>query len=117
MRSLAALLALSALITSPVVAETRLFCRYTGGEITDCVERDSLPAPVLTEAGCCDHRVSLPLDSSRAGSSEQGVTAPVLLAQLVPERLLAVTPVRPRVECAVAGTGPPLFVQHRALLI
>ena len=112
------MLALVGVVTSPVVAQTRLFCRYTGVEIANCSEQEVPVVPSVKGAGCCEHRVFLPLaDSKLAAGAEDAVAPPALLALPAPTVLPALSLVRSKVEEPVAGAGPPLFVQHRALLI
>ena len=118
MRRLVAMLALSGLVSSPVVAQTRLFCRFTGIEVVGCAEREAPAAPVVKDAGCCEHRAVSPLACSRVAPSAPDAV-PVWLPSLPgqasvapPAAAAAVSPTGPD-----ASTGPPLFVQHRALLI
>lgn len=112
-----ATLALLGLLTSPVVAQTRLFCKYTGVEVTDCSEQDAPAAPVVRSADCCEHRVLLPLADSRLAPHAESVLVPVF----VPLPSVAVVErvgwIRAAEEEPASGAGPPLFVQYRALLI
>lgn len=112
------MLALAGLIGSPAVAQTRLFCRYTGVEITDCAERSAPPDREIRDAGCCLRRVFLPLAESTAGSGARGVMLhPAVLAFAAPALAPVLLRVRAEADEGHGGAGPPLFVQHRALLI
>lgn len=118
MRRLAAIVALAGVISSPAVAQSRLFCRTTGAEMSDCAEQATPAVPVLRSADCCERRVSLPLpDGKLAG--DRAVVSPIL-SGLPAVRGSPALP-RPRVRfnarARLAGAGPPLFVQHNALLI
>lgn len=116
-RKVVATLALLGLLTSPVVAQTRLFCKFTGVEITDCLERDVPAAPTVRSGDCCD-RVSLPLlDHSNVPLGNPFVALPVLAALPSGTLLLPAPLLRVAVDQPFADAGPPLFVQHRALLI
>jgi hypothetical protein len=116
-RRLVAISALVGLLTSPVVARTRLFCKYTGVEITDCSEQDVPASPVVTFAGCCEHRLFLPLPASKVSADSFTALVPILVVHS-PAPLPPVTPLfRVSWTAPSAGAGPPLFVQHRALLI
>jgi hypothetical protein len=115
-RRLVAIFALVGLIASPVSARTRLFCKYTGVEITDCWERDAPASALIDRPGCCDHRVDAPLPASNVSSDSFAAIDPVLglsvLEWLPPAEPLAVS-----WRVPAASAGPPLFVRHRALLI
>jgi hypothetical protein len=110
--------ALLALASTPVVARARLFCRYTGVEITDCAEQDTPDTAVIQNDGCCDRQVSRTLGVV-LGARLQELAPPMLHALPVvsmvdPSDL--VPPVQRR-QSAPAATSPPLFVITRALLI
>jgi hypothetical protein len=107
--------ALVALASSPAVGRTRLFCRYTGVEITDCAEQARADS-VVEIAGCCDRQVTRPLGVVVTGGDHE-FAPPVL--HLVPAVAVADPPGRvsaARRRCA-SPTGPPLYVTARALLI
>jgi hypothetical protein len=116
-RRLVAIFALVGLIASPVSARTRLFCKYTGIEITDCWEGEAPASPLVTAAGCCDHRVDSPLPASKISGESIDVVHPVLgtavLESLPPPEPFAIA----SWTVPAASAGPPLFVRHRALLI
>jgi len=117
MSRFAAVFAVLGLITSPVVAETRLFCRYTGIEITDCDEREVPAVPVVKDAGCCDRRAFRALaDANTAPDARNAVTPPSLVAPLAS---VPAPPSSVRVDGneQARGAGPPIFVQHKAFLI
>jgi hypothetical protein len=117
-RRLVATFVLVGLVASPVVARTRLFCKYTGVEITsDCWEREAPASPLVTAAACCDHRVESPLPPSKLSGQSFEALAPVLGSSVV-----ASLPATEPFSVSFWGTpavraGPPLFVRHRALLI
>jgi hypothetical protein len=117
-RRLVATFALVGLIASPVVARTRLFCKYTGVEITsDCWERETPVSALVTAQACCDHRVESPLPPSKLSGQSFEVLAPVLGAS-VAASLPAAEPFSVSFwRVPAVRTGPPLFVRLRALLI
>jgi hypothetical protein len=116
-RRLIATVALAGLIASPVFVRTRLFCKYTGVEITDCWERDAPASPLVDRPGCCDQRVDSPLPASKVSSESFDVPDPVLgtpvLESPAPDEAFAGS----SWKVPAASAGPPLFVRHRALLI
>src|SRR3954469_8419872 len=116
-RRLVATFALVGLVTSPVVAHTRLFCKYTGVEITDCAERDTPAAPVVSEPGCCDHRTLSPLPASKVTADPVPALAPVVVVSAAAPFPSLVPAFATPWRATSAGAGPPLFVQHRSLLI
>jgi len=117
LRRTAAAFALASLIATPVVASTRLFCRYTGVEIVGCAEQQSSDHRGIRGEGCCIRRTLHPLDAFRPSTDERFDTP--VLAVVVP----SIHPVlQPMARCVVLtartiGTGPPAFLSHRALLI
>jgi hypothetical protein len=118
LRRIISAVALLAFASTPVVARTRLFCRYTGVEITDCAEQDIPGSPVVQGEGCCNRQVSRTLDSV-LGGQQQEIAPPVL------QTVSAVSFIDPsdlapdvrRKQSAAVPTGPPLFLIARALLI
>jgi len=116
LRRAAATLALAGLVTSPVVASTRLFCRYTGAEIVGCAEQYPSDHAVMRGEACCVRHTLQPLDTAQPSSADR-FAAPVVVVLPEPIRL----PTR-RLGCIAfatptAAAGPPAFLSHRALLI
>lgn|GEM_PF-1656285 len=118
MRRLAAILALVGLATTPAVARTRLFCRYTGVEIVGCAEQDFPDQAQVRAADCCERRISQVLPRSNLTEPAANLPPPALFP-LPGQALLAATrpPSRPRFLKPPPSAGPPLFVQLRSLLI
>jgi hypothetical protein len=118
LRRLTSAVALLALATAPVVARTRLFCRYSGTEITDCLEQRIPSTSVIQVEGCCDRQVTRTLGAARI-AQQQEVTPPVLNALPaipsfdVPDR----RPPAQGMRTAAEPTRPPVFLITRALLI
>jgi hypothetical protein len=114
MRRVAGLVALLSLLASPVVAQRKFVCRYTGLEISDCAEQ----RPVVQDEGCCDRRV-VPASSAFVTADQK--TSPA--APVVALSALAVAspriPNAPRLVDArpALAASPPLFLTTRALLI
>lgn len=109
---------LLALASTPVVARTRLFCRYTGVEITDCAEQDVPGRPVVQAEGCCHGQVTRPL-SALLGNPQAEIAPPTLHALPGTSAVASVqiSPPVPRKQTLAAPTGPPLLLITRALLI
>jgi hypothetical protein len=117
LRRVVSAVVLIALASMPVVARTRLFCRYTGLEITDCAEQQVPATSAIQVAGCCDRQVTRPLGVVLKAQQED-FAPPVF--QGLPARSLANVPAIPLahiVRPAAAPTGPPVFLITRALLI
>jgi hypothetical protein len=106
-----AAVALVALASTPAVARTRLFCRYTGVEITDCHQQ--VPAGGIEIEGCCDRRTTQPPGAALT-TPHQEISSPPLAALPVP--LLFFAPARPP-AIRVVDTGSPVFLITRALLL
>src|SRR5712664_1155996 len=83
LRRVISAVALLALASTPAVARTRLFCRYTGLEITDCAEQEIPGSPVVQVEGCCDRQVTRPLGIVRI-AQQQEVAPPALIALPAP---------------------------------
>lgn len=118
MRRVIAAIALVALASTPVVARTRLFCRYTGEEITDCAERQIPGRSVVQVKGCCNQQVTRTLGNLLT-TQQLEVAPPALIALPLPlplDLLGLQTPDR-HIFTAAAPTGPPVFLITRALLI
>lgn len=113
-----AAVALFALASTPVVARARLFCRYTGVEITDCAEQDTPDTAVIQNDGCCDRQVTRALGVVLGGRLQEMVPPTLhalpLVSMVDPSDL--VPPVQRR-QSTPAATSPPLFVITHALLI
>jgi hypothetical protein len=118
LRRVISTVALLALMSTPVVARTRLFCRYTGVEITDCAERELPGSPVVQIEGCCDRQVTRALGVVLSGQ-QQEVAPPTLhaLPALSMVDLSNLAPPTHREHSAAAPAGPPVFLITRALLI
>jgi len=117
-RRSASFLALLALIATPAVTSTRLFCRYTGEEIIGCAEANAPEHAEIRSEQCCQQRTFHALDGVRLveGQREQvpasvAIVAPALVADVI---AVAKSAVR---LMAAASVGPPAFLSHRALLI
>jgi hypothetical protein len=113
LRRVIAAVTLIALASTPVVARTRLVCRYTGVEITDC---EQYPVPGSSEIqieGCCDRQTTQPPGVIPVAQQQQG--SPLVLSGLPVAFLFAapvrLPPVHPR------NVVPPVFLINRALLI
>jgi len=111
-------LALLALIATPAVTSTRLFCRYTGQEIVSCAESNAPEHAEIRVDECCQQRtfhavngVRLLDDRRLQAPAPVAIDAPVFMADV-----FAVA--TPAVRLTVApSAGPPAFLSHRALLI
>jgi hypothetical protein len=107
-----AAVAFIALASTPVVARTRLFCRYTGVEITDCQQQVPARAEIEVE-GCCDRRTTQAPGAALTTQQQQS-SPPALLALPVP---LLLTPAARPLPIRVLDVGPPVFLITRALLL
>jgi hypothetical protein len=119
MRRCLAAMVLLAFASMPVVGRTRLFCRYTGVEISSCAEQDAPDGPQIQADGCCLRQVTRPL-GNLLSQPQQEIAAPALVVHPEPVTIDGSEASR-LVQCAriaaPAPTGPPLFVITRALLI
>jgi hypothetical protein len=117
-RRSASFLALLALIATPAVTSTRLFCRYTGQEIIGCAESTAPEHAEIRVKECCQQRTFHALDGVRLVEDQRqqvparvAIDAPVLVADVfaaaAPAARLTPAP----------SAGPPAFLSHRALLI
>jgi hypothetical protein len=113
LRRVIAALALLALASMPVVARTRLFCRYTGVEITGCQEQRLPPGAQVDVERCCDARTTHP--TSIAPIGQQQASVPPLLIGLPVAAFFAAPPPRPPIR--VFDAAPLVFLITRALLI
>ncbi|MFL5310625.1 MAG: hypothetical protein ACJ79H_09260 [Myxococcales bacterium] len=108
-----AAVALIALASTPVVARTRLFCRYTGVEITDCQQRDVAGCSEIQFEGCCDRQTTQPPGAIRIDPHQDG-SPPVHIA-------ISAAPVFAarghRLPIDFLYTALPVFLVTRALLI
>jgi len=117
LRCATAAVALVGLITSPVVASTRLFCRYTGVEIVGCAEQQAVNHASVRGEGCCIRHTVRPLDAAQPAPVDR---FPALVVAVVPQpfQLLARPIVGPvALVTPTSAAGPPAFLSHRALLI
>lgn len=106
---------LVAFASTPVVARTRLICRYTGLEITDCAEQHIPARTVLQAEGCCSRQVTQAMGTA-LGSLGQEFPPPALQTFPAAELLSFASEVE-RERPATSPTGPPLLLVTRALLI
>jgi len=117
-RRAASFVALLAVIATPAVTSTRLFCRYTGQEIIGCAELNAPENAEIRLEGCCQQRTFHALDGVRLIQDQReqvpapiAIDTPVSIADVIVVATLAVRlPAAPSV-------GPPVFLSHRALLI
>jgi len=116
LRRVVSALALFSLLSAPVVGRTRLFCRYTGVEITGCAEQEIQAQPVVQVAGCCDRQVTRALGVI-ASHLQPDLAVPVL--QAVPAAPPLDAPALSAVvtHLPAVPTGPPLLRITRALLL
>jgi hypothetical protein len=106
--------ALLALVSAPVVSRTRLFCRYTGLEITDCTEQE-LPGAIIQLDGCCDHQKTGVLGVVPLAQQQQ-LAKPLSFSTPSGPQPVAVPQLERRRGLAVP-TGPPVLLVTRAFLI
>jgi hypothetical protein len=110
-------LVVASLAAAPTVARTRLVCRYTGVEITDCDEQQAPGAPEVRKQECCDKQMT-PAPSAMRKAPPQEIQPPAALA-LAP--LVAVEDVLPSLLNERAeprpSSGSPVYLITRALLI
>jgi hypothetical protein len=70
------------LLLAPPVARARLFCRWTGEEMssTACQDRAPSEAGITADDPCCDRRIQTPLPTAKVGAAVDGcsVSEPVL---------------------------------------
>jgi hypothetical protein len=120
LRRAACCVALLAVVSTPAVTSTRLFCRYTGEEIFGCAESGIPEHAQIRGEGCCQRRTFVAPDGVRLLEDQRQQRAPAPVAiESAPVRHTAVFAVRvPVVEQVTAPSiGPPAFLSHRALLI
>jgi hypothetical protein len=117
LRRFAAVALVLAVVAAPAVTSTRLFCKFTGGEVTGCDEQAVQALTTIKNAGCCQQRTFERSESTTVLSSAQltpplsaPIAEPPLSVLFASHQLLE----RERIP---AGAGPPAFISHRALLI
>jgi hypothetical protein len=118
LRRVISIVALIALASTPVAARTRIFCRFSGLEITDCAEQETPGSAVVEAAGCCDRQVTRPLGAVRIAQAQE--FAPLALTAFEASASSDATGRPPAVhEMGRAGfrVGPPVFLVTRALLL
>jgi hypothetical protein len=118
LRRVISAVALVVFASTPVAARTRLFCRYTGLEVTDCAEQEMPGSTVVQVAGCCDRQVAQPLGVIRIAQPQQ--IAPLALTALAAPASFdgaGRPPPVHRMSEAALPIGPPVFLVTRALLI
>jgi hypothetical protein len=115
LRRAIAALAITGLMTSPVVASTRLFCRFTGIEIVGCTEHRAADQAVVRGETCCVRLTVQPVDTAERVITDFPAPALAVLPETVqrpaPKGRLAAS------EAPSTAAGPPMFLSHRALLI
>lgn len=120
MRRVIAALALLALVSAPVVGRSRLFCRFSGVEITGCAEQEAETpeGPVVQVEGCCDRQVTRPLGVT-VSLQQWEVSPPALqaLPGLSSPDAPPLVPPAPVAPFAAPPSGPPVFLITRALLL
>lgn len=117
LRRVVSAIALVALASSPVVGRTRLFCRYTGVEITDCAEQGPGNSLIQIE-GCCDRQVTRPLGVVVTGGDHEFAPPTLhLLSAVAAVDSSRRIPAAQRDHFCASPTGPPVYVITRALLI
>jgi hypothetical protein len=118
LRRVISAIALLGLASAPVVGRTRLLCRYTGVEITDCGEQDVPPTSIVRGAGCCDRQIIQPL-AAKIGAERFELRSPLICP--FPAPIEADAPAIGFAHVAngshAASPGPPVFLITRALLI
>jgi len=119
LRRSASVLALLAVIVSPAVTSTRLFCRYTGQEIVSCAEAAAPEHAQVREGACCQKRTFHALDGVRLVKEERQQAPTIVAIDAAPVLLAHVfAPAAPEPHRAIApSAGPPAYLSHRALLI
>jgi hypothetical protein len=108
-----------AIVVSPAMTSTRLFCRFSGVEIVGCDE-SRLPAQTqLRNEDCCLKRTFHAIDPTRVladDGSRFAAPPAVATVEITPEvHLLAAVP-SSRAD-RFSDAGPPVFLINRALLI
>ena len=118
MRRLVGIVLLLAIAASPAVARARVFCRFTGDEVTtDCEELRVPERAVVQKEGCCERRVAQPLDAARVTSPDLPLPAPLLAGVPAMPVMEAQPPMPAQLSRPPATGGPPLFLLQRSLLI
>jgi hypothetical protein len=112
LRRAIAAIALIALASAPVAARTRLFCRYSGVEITDCGEQDVPAGCEIRGERCCDRQTTRPAGFILVTHQQETASLPVTL----PVAISFPAPARPP-PVDVHDPGPRVFLITRALLI
>jgi hypothetical protein len=112
LRRIIAAVALFALASTPVQPRTRLVCRYTGVEITDCQQKQVPGSSEIQVEGCCDRQTTQPPGVILI--AQQQSSPPALIA--LPVAPLFVARARPPPIRAL-DAAHPVFLITRALLI
>ena len=110
-------LTLLVVLASPTVPQARLFCRYTGIEVTDCAEQREAERPAVQPEGCCELRLSnapAPVLQTPEPVLPQALALAPWWAQPLP---MQPAPAVRGDRVSRGSAGPPLFVQQHALLI
>ena len=119
LRRALASLALIAIVVSPAMDSTRLFCRFTGVEIVGCDESRVPAQTQFRNEDCCLKRTFHAIDPTRIlvdDSSRFVVPPAVATVAIMPGvHLFAAVP-SARAD-RFSDAGPPVFLTNRALLI
>ena len=116
---LASLAALLSVVAAPVVAESRLVCRYTGEVIVGCPEEQVPEQPTMRDVGCCDRRVTARMGAA-SNVESQRIAAPlsVVIGVSGPQAGVVGQSAQATVwNVAAPSIGPPIFITTRAILI
>jgi len=119
LRRALAYLVLMAVIGSPAVTSSRLFCRYTGVEIVGCDESRVPAQSQLRQDNCCLKRTFHALEAARMLTDDGSQFAPppaIATFASVPEVHGPAALPSPR-PLDFSDAGPPVFLTNRALLI
>jgi hypothetical protein len=118
MRRAAGLIALLSLLASPIVAQRKFVCRYTGLEIFDCAEQRIPERPVLQGEDCCERRVVPALSTFVGAEQKFSLAVPIVVVSASPVVLSRITGFPTPIDARPAlAASPPLFLTTRALLI
>jgi len=111
LRRLTAAVALLALASMPMAARTRLICRYTGVELTDCAQAEIPESDAIQLEGCCDRQTTQAPGVLLI--PQPPLPAPVVALPAEPSFAAPMGPPPP--PCL--HPSPPVFLITRSLLI
>ncbi|HEY1907412.1 MAG TPA: hypothetical protein VGG91_15300 [Myxococcaceae bacterium] len=116
-RSVVALLVITAVLVAPTVERIRAVCRTTGVEMTahDCPDQTSAASPGLAAESCCRHQVDVPLEAGKLEHQAREIAQPLVFALQLPPAIAAL----PAVALAWSAAPPsrPPLSETRILLI